>query len=195
MYCSIVRFSLMFLWLWCGCVGQTFMLQPPPLPLLSRLYSSFCSLCVQILPAACIHCTHSVSCVWLYFCRSEKRERCMCVCVWQCLSQRNVPLLPEVTVHMCVFLFHCVESQQTITVLSTGFCILSWRSTDQQMWQKLTPVQWTTFRQCHVFYMSLIHWWGQLLPSADWVSMCVAALNCFFTMTELFFFSWVGNTL
>lgn len=78
--------SLTMVW-WCkgvDVVGQTSMLrgavQPSSLSLLSRLYSSFCSLCVQILPAACIHCTHFVSCV--YFCWPEKQVYITATASW-----------------------------------------------------------------------------------------------------------------
>lgn len=106
-----------------------------PSPL--QVILSFCSLCVQILPAACIHCTHSVPCVLLYFCQLEKWDRCVSVCVRErvYITTYHCFLRSPCT---CVCFFHCVESQQTTAVLSTGSCILSWSSTDwQQTWQKL----------------------------------------------------------
>lgn len=87
--------------------------QPPPLPLLSRLYSSFCSLCVQIF-ARCVYPLHPscAICVVIFLSAGGVRQ-CVCVfvCVRACLSQSTTASVGH-HAHVCV----CVSS----TVWSHG---------------------------------------------------------------------------
>lgn len=112
---------------WCegvDVVGQTSVLQgaaqPPPLPLLSRLYSSLCSLCVQILPAECFY----TAPVLLHYISVGKERKAVCVCVasYHCFLRS-------------LFTCTCVGVSPTVWNHSRATAVLS--TEQQQIWQKL----------------------------------------------------------
>lgn len=89
--------------------------------------------------ARCVYSLHPfcAMCVVIFLSAGEVRQVCvrLRVCERVYITTYHCFLRSPCTF---VCFFHCVESQQTTTVLSTGFCILSWSSTDrQQTWQKL----------------------------------------------------------
>lgn len=149
----ISNLSLAVVW-WCKgvvAVGQTSMLQgavqPPLLPLIFRLYSSSCSICVQILSALCVHCTQAVQCVLEgeVLCVSVNVCKCMCLCVWMCVTvYHNLPLLLVVTIHVCVLVFLplCGITADYDIIEHLGSASFT---AQQHIWEKLPPASGPCF--------------------------------------------------
>lgn len=99
---------------------------------------------------------------WIHSARSKMEKRDY---VWVCMSPSQ---LPTASCGHCSRVRVCVCVCQAEHLGSVGSTAL------QHMWQKLAPVSGPHLHP----HPCLIRWQGQLLPAADWVSMCFSC--CWF---------------
>lgn len=156
-------------------------MQPPPLLLLSRLFSSFCYLSVQILPSECIHCTQSAQCVFVLL--LEKRRACVCACV--CVRDRerihhNLTTASwghhsHVCVSVCLCFSHRVESQlYTTTLDSASSASVARKNADKN--GRSCP--WPSLHIWTMLYL-LLYLSDPLVGSTSTLSMCFFLLITF----------------
>ncbi len=115
-------------------------------------------LCAEF--ARCVYSLHPLCATYVVFLSAGRVRQvcvcCVCLCAFEWISQFSTASWGH-HAHVCVF-FHCVDSQQTSAVLSTGFCFLSWSRTNGNNVAEVAPGQWSTFLSYCLILLCAIHW-------------------------------------